>query len=233
MRLVMRLVMVLAVALFLAAPAAAEGGDAPAHGDPAAAHAGGHGGGHHEAIDPKKLGLQLLNFGVLLFFLVKFGGGAVNKGLAARHQQLKADLAAAADARAAAEAKLARQEARLGALEQEIAGLRSSIKAEAEVEKARLLALAEERAARVKHETTFLLDQQVREAEILLRREAAEAGLAAAEAVLRGAIGAADQQRLLDTFVGDMNRSGAARPTTVPPGSAPPPTTNETPGSLA
>ena len=100
------------------------------------------------SINGKKLALQLLNFGVLLFILIKFGGPAINKALAARHQQLKADLASAAAARAEAEARLAQQEKRLGALEQEIAAMRAGVKAEAEAEKARLIALAEERAKR-------------------------------------------------------------------------------------
>jgi F-type H+-transporting ATPase subunit b len=164
--------------------------------------------GEHEAptIDLKKFALQLVNFGVLVFILVKFGGGAINKALAARHQQLKADLAAAAELRAAALAQLAKQEARLGSLEQEIAGLRRGIKAEAEAEKARLIAAAEERVQRIKAETTFLVEQQVREAEVKLRRESADAALRVAEEILRRSIGGADQQRLVDTFIGDLEQ---------------------------
>ena len=161
------------------------------------------------SIDPKKLGLQLLNFGVLVFILVKFGGGGINKMLRSRHEQLKADLAAAAELRAAAEAKLARQEARLASLEHEIADMRRNLKAEAEAEKARLIAAAEERAARIKAETAFLIEQQVREADQRLRRESADAALKIAEEILRKSIGSADQQRLVETFVGDVERRPA------------------------
>lgn len=177
-----------------------------------------HGEAHGEhgegapAVNGGKLALQFLNFGVLVGILVFFGGKAVNKALRARHEQLKADLASAAELRAAAEAKLARQEARLGSLEAEIAELRRNLKAEAEVEKARLVAAAEERAARIKAETGFLIDQQVREADQRLRRESADAALKIAEDILRRAIGPADQRRLLDTFVGDVERGGAPSP---------------------
>ena len=176
--------------------------------------AGEHAAGGHEAggIDAGKLALQLLNFGILVFILVRFGGKAVNKALAARHQQLKADLASASEARAAAEAQLARQEARLASLEQEIAALRRAIRGEADAEKARLIAAAEERAARIKAETAFLLDQQVREAELRLRREAALAGLAAAERLLRQSIGAGDQQKLVDTFIGEVTAPAPRAP---------------------
>ena len=54
------------------------GGELPEHGAP--------------EIHGKSLALQLLNFAVLVFVLVKFGGPAIGKALAARHQQLKADL---------------------------------------------------------------------------------------------------------------------------------------------
>ena len=96
---------------------------------------------------------------------LQFGGPAINKALLARHTQLKAELASAAEARAAAEARLAEQEKRLAALEHEIAAIQAGIKQEAEVEKARLIATAEERAKRIQEETSFLLDQQVKEAE--------------------------------------------------------------------
>jgi F-type H+-transporting ATPase subunit b len=172
----------------------------------------GHGPEEAPSVDLKKLGLQLLNFGVLVFILVKFGGGAINKALGARHEQLKADLAAAAALRAAAEAKLITQEKRLDSLEQEIAAMRGAVKAEAESEKARLIAAAEERAARVKTETAFLIEQQVREADQRLRRESADAALKIAEEILRRSIGAADQQRLLDTFIGDVAVDEAAGP---------------------
>jgi F-type H+-transporting ATPase subunit b len=160
----------------------------------------------HEApkLDGKKLALQLVNFGTLLGILIWFGGPAIRKALQARHQQLKADLAAASAARAEAEARLAQQEARLAALEQEIAGIRRGVKAEAEAEKARLIAMAEERAKRIREETTFALSQQVKEAEERLRREVALAAIDLAEQMVRKSLGTADQQRMVDSFVADV-----------------------------
>ncbi len=171
-----------------------------------AEHPGGELPEGHEApaINGKKLALQLLNFGVLVFILVKFGGPAIGKALAARHQQLKADLAAAATARAEAEARLKQQEARLAALEQEIEGIRTGVKAEAEAEKARLIALAEERAKRIKEETSFVLEQQIKEAEARLRREVAQAAVDLAEQMVKKSLGPSDQQRLVDSFVADV-----------------------------
>lgn len=177
-------------------------------------------------IHTKSLALQILNFAVLVFILVKFGGPAINKALAARHQQLKADLAAAETARAEAEARLARQEARLAKLEQEIAEIQAGVKKEAEAEKARLIALAEERAKRIKEETSFALDQQVKEAEANLRREVALAAVQLAEQLVTKSLNASDQQRLVETFVTGVGGNGTApKPKGPPmaPTSAPPP----------
>lgn len=185
----------------------------------------GHGApGHGETphFDAKSLILQIVNFGVLLFILIKFGGPAVSKALAARHEQLKAELAAAAEAKAAAEARLAKQEQRLAKLEQEIAGIQAGIRQEAEVEKARLVALAEERARRIREETSFMVDQQVKEAQEQLRRDAAQAAVDLAEKLIRGSVDTRDQQRLIETFVGGI-ATGNGAPVTggTPPAATP------------
>jgi F-type H+-transporting ATPase subunit b len=189
----------LAATLVVAVPAFAR-----AEGEAAAEHAGGEA---EEApkLDLGKLGLQILNFAVLAGVIGWFGGKAINKALVARHDQLKADLVAASEARASAERRAAEQETRLVSLEGEIAGIRAGIMQEAEAEKQKLIAAAEERAKRIGEETKFLLDQQVKQAEASLRREVAEAAVKIAEQLVTRSFGAADQQRLVDTFVNDAS----------------------------
>ena len=185
--------------------AAHEASEAASH-ESATPEGEGHEGGEHAARieSPLRLLASLVNFAGLAFILVKFGGSAVKKGLASRHTQLKTDISQAAEAKAAAEARYKAQEARLAGLEQEIATLRAKMKAEAEAEKSRLLAAAEERAARVREETRFLLEQQTKEAAQVLRREAALAAVKVAEEILRRQVGGTDQQRLLDAFVKEV-----------------------------
>jgi len=213
----------------LALPAVAFTARAEAEPEPAAAHAdeqtvAGHGDGEeHEApeIDIKRLGFQVLNFALLVFVLVKFGGPAVSKALQARHNQIQSDLASAAEARAAAQGRFEQQEKRLAALENEIAAITAGIKQEAEAEKVRLIAAAEERARRIREESEFIIEQQVKQAEEDLRREVAAAAVALAEKIVRGQLSASDQQRLIDAFVGDIAANGA-RPAAPHPGSASP-----------
>ena len=189
----------------------------------AAAEGAEHEGEHHEAsIDAKRLAWQLLNFGVLVFILVKFGGPAVNKGLAARHEQIKSDLASAAEARAAAQARFEKQEKRLASLENEISAITASIKQEAEAEKVRLIAMAEERAKRIREESEFIIEQQVKQAQEDLRREVAGAAVALAEKIVRTQMQPGDQQRMVDAFVGDVATTNGARPGTPPGGAASP-----------
>jgi len=215
----------LTVACALALPVAAfaQENDRPVAGEGHEA-AEGEGHGEHEApsISAKTLGFQLLNFAVLVFLLVKFGGPAVSKALQARSQQIKTDLASAAELRAAAQARFEQQEKRLASLEQEIAAITASIKQEAEAEKARLIAMAEERARRIREESEFIIEQQVKQAEEDLRREVAAAAVALAEKIVRNQLGAADQQRLIDTFVGDIGNANGARPAAPHSGSASP-----------
>src|SRR4029077_7600451 len=167
--------------------------------------AGEHGAAHEApSLDVKKLAWQFLNFGILVFLLIKFGGPPVKTALQARHDQIKTDLASAAEARAAAQARFEQQEKRLAALEHEIADIARNIKQEAEAEKVRLIAIAEERAKRIREESEFIIEQQVKQAEEDLRREVALAAVALAEQIVRTQMGASDQQRLVDSFVGDV-----------------------------
>lgn len=199
-------VLSLACAVVLVAPAlaSAEGAEGEKVGAAVAAEQAPEGGEPAPKLHLKRLALQLVNFAVLAGLLGWFGGKAINKALLARHQQLKADLVAAAEARSSAELRAAEQGKRLASLEGEIAAMRAGIRQEAEDEKQRLIAAAEERAKRIGDETKFLLDQQVKEAEATLKREVAEAAVRIAEQLVTKSFNAGDQQRLVDTFVNDV-----------------------------
>ena len=180
-------------------------GVAPATGEPtsgrAAEHAASHGEhGEHAGVDAKTLALQLLNFGVLLFILIWFGGRALNKAFRGRHDQLKTEIESAANQRAQAEQRFREQDARLANLEQELAALRAAAKEEGMRERVRLLAGAEEKAKRIQDETRFQLDQQVKEAELRLRAEVASTAVKVADELLKRSVSADDERRLAQDF---------------------------------
>jgi len=159
--------------------------------------------------DANKFAFQMGNFAVLLFILIKFGGGALNKALAARHVQLKKDIEESALARQAAEKRLAEQEQRLVNLAAEVSRLRASIKEEADKEQARLLAVAEEKSARIQDDARFLMEQQVKEAERRFREEVASAAVRIAEEVVKRSVRPDDESRLAQSFVADLERPTA------------------------
>ena len=163
-------------------------------------------GGEHGAhgLDLKRLAFQVINFAIVLAIVGLFGGKAINKALAARHEQMKKDLDEANAARTAAQNRLVEQEARLANLETEVQRLLASIKEEASNEEARLLASAEERSRRIQAETRFLVDQQIKEAQISFRREVAESTARIAEVIVRRAVRPDDDARLNQTFVADL-----------------------------
>jgi len=137
----------------------------------------------------------------LLFILIRFGGRALNKSLRARHEQLKGDINEAARLRDEATQKFQAQDKRVADLEKEIAALRASIRQDAEREQVRLLEGAQERAKRIQDDMRFQLNQQVKEAEALLRAEVARASVRLAEELVRKSINTEDQRRLAQEFV--------------------------------
>jgi F-type H+-transporting ATPase subunit b len=197
-------------------------GEAGEHGSP---HGEGHGEGHeahdaghgeHAGFSAKTFALQLLNFGVLLFLLIRFGGRAMNKSLRARHEQLKSEISEAARLRDEATLKFQAQEQRVADLEKETAALRTSLRQDAEREHARLIEGSQERAKRIQEEMRLQLNQQVKEAELLLRAEVASASVKLAEELVRKSVNADDQRRLAREFVagfdGPSGPTGPERP---------------------
>jgi F-type H+-transporting ATPase subunit b len=193
------------------APIAAVEHGAP-HGEKHAKSGAEHGAEHgeHAGFSAKTFAFQLLNFGILLFLLIRFGGRAMNKSLRARHEQLKGDIGEATRLRDEAMQKFKTQEKRVSDLEKEIAALRASMRKDAEIEQARLLEGAQERSKRIQEEMRFQMDQQVKAAELLLRAEVASASVKLAEEMIRKAVNMDDERRLAQEFVAGFDRP--ARP---------------------
>jgi len=169
------------------------------HGEGDAEHLADH--GEHAGFSAKTFALQLFNFGVLLFILIWFGGRAMNKSLRARHEQLKGDINEAARLRDEAAQKFKAQDQRVADLEKEVAALRATLRQDAEREQVRLLESAQERAKKIQDDMRFQLNQQVKEAELLLRAEVATASVKLAEELVRKSMNTDDERRLAQEFV--------------------------------
>jgi F0F1-type ATP synthase membrane subunit b/b' len=183
-------------------PASPEPMVVPAHhaeAEPGVAHEAEH--GEHAAFSVKTFVLQLINFGVLLFLLIYFGGRELNKWLRARHEQLKGDINESTRLRDEAKQKFDAQERRVAELEKEIAALRESMRQDAAHEQARMLEAAQERGKQMQKEMRTQIDEQVKVAEAQLRAEVANASVKSAEELVRKAVNFDDERRLAREFV--------------------------------
>src|SRR5690606_29865617 len=95
-----------------------------------------------------------------------------------------------------AEAKHAEYTERLAHLDEELAKLRQEMIQAGEAERDRIIAEAETRAARMRRDAQFVIDQQMKQLKADLTREAIEAAVKAAGEVLSSQTSGADQERL-------------------------------------
>src|SRR5262249_1945033 len=150
------------------------------------------------------VGLSWLNFGVLLFILIRFGGPIISGMLRDRHSKIKKDLEEARTLREQAESRLKEYEARLLNTEQENADIMAGIRKEANAEAQRIVAAAQEAANRMRKDAEFAIAQEGRRLELELRREAAELAIGTARKLLTDKMTEADQKKLAENFVREM-----------------------------
>ncbi len=155
--------------------------------------------------------LMLLNFGLLLVILAKFGGPAARKMAETRSDQIKGALDEAAKLRNAAADKLAEYGSKLSAAEAEMKAMLDGMRADAEAERARIMAAAEAQAAAVKKDAELRIAAEIQRARVELAREVSLAATAAAATLLRDKATAADHTKLIDTFVKDVEQAATGR----------------------
>jgi F-type H+-transporting ATPase subunit b len=173
------------------ADVAAEGEHGGHHGHPTAA----------EALSHKELQGAILNFTILVIALVYFGGKKIRTALEARRDQVASELAEAKRLKEEAEAKHALYQKRLVSLDAELATIREEMIKAGEAERDRLVAEAEKKAASMRREAEFLVDQRMKQLKEDLSREAVAQAIAAAEKVLREKTTPEDQARLSKAFL--------------------------------
>ena len=175
--------------------------------------------GHHggplsleQVLHDPQLWVATLNFTLLVLLLVRFGKAPIHDFLVGRRKQMEQAINEAAEAKRAAEKKLAEYNERLAQLDTEMAKLRADLIAAGEEDKKRIVAEAEEVAVRTKRETESLVDQHAKQLLTDVRHEIVEAALAAAESLVRQKLAPADQERLADAYSQRIaSKTGGAR----------------------
>lgn len=136
-------------------------------------------------------------FGLLAFFIAK----PLRKGMAGRRQEIDNALAQAQTAREEAEAKFRDYDAKLSRAAEEIEEIYQGIRREGELEQEKILANARAAAEKIKSEAERTAAMEVEKARTALRREAADLAIHLANELLRGSVGVADHERLVNEYL--------------------------------
>ncbi len=165
---------------------------------------------------------QLINFCLLLFLFFKFGKPALDKYFAERRKNIAADLDEATRLKKEAEQTFAEYEAKLAELDQELATLRADVIKAGEVERDRIVEEAEGKAARLRRDNQFIIDQRGKQLRLDLRREAAESTIESARQSLKERLSADDHRRLAEEFLKELAGEPSSQSKSAVPGAQPP-----------
>jgi F-type H+-transporting ATPase subunit b len=166
-------------------------------------------GGHAEG-GSQFFGLALfaINFLLFVFVLRKYALPAVREALRKRRETITQALNEAKRAKEEAETLRREYEKKLAGLAAEQEQLRKQALEIAEREKGRILEEAKKMAERVRLEARQIAQREVEEARRLLRKEVAERATQIATELVRAHFSAADQSRLVQDLVQEVNKHG-------------------------
>lgn len=143
----------------------------------------------------------LVLVGLLTWVIRKKG----NPALAARRAEVEKELAEAQRLRAEAEKRHLETATRLEKLDEEMVQIRGEMIKAGEVERDRIVEQAEEKAARMRKDTAFLIEQQVKQLRKELTHQAASAAVVAAQELLQQRTTDADQDQLAEAYLNRLD----------------------------
>ncbi len=144
---------------------------------------------------------NLINFGIVVLLLFRFGGTPLRDGLIKRKKAIMQDIEAAATLRDEAEARLKKYQKQLSNIEQRRTELEDDYRAQFAAEKKRILDEAEEKRARMRKDAAFRVAQELRQAEADLLSEAIDGAIRAAEELVKQRVQQGDLDRLADEYL--------------------------------
>jgi F-type H+-transporting ATPase subunit b len=152
-----------------------------------------------------------VNFVILVSVFVYLFKDKVAAALKQRKASVEQALTEAARLKAEAEAKHKEYTERLAQLDQELASIKREMVAAGVKERDRIVAEAEHKAARMRREAEFIIEQYVKQLRSELSRETAEAAAQAAEALLLSSTTSHDQQRIAQDYLSALSAKIAER----------------------
>ena len=147
----------------------------------------------------------VLNFLVLVGLIIWVIRKKGNPILAARRAEVEKELAEAQRLRAEAEQRHRGTATRLEKLDQEMLQIRGDMIKAGEAERDRIVAQAEEKAARLRKDTAFLIEQQIKQLRKELTQQAASAAIIAAQELLQERTTDADRDQLAEAYLNRLD----------------------------
>jgi F-type H+-transporting ATPase subunit b len=154
----------------------------------------------------KSILIQAINFGLLLFILIKLLYKPLMTKMQERTEAIRSSLEEAKSARAEAERERAEHAAKLQAAYAEAQAIRASALKEAAEEQRRLVEAARAEAARLVETARSELAQDVRRARQDLRQEVADLATTVAERLIRKSLRDEDHRRIIEDAIGRVDR---------------------------
>lgn len=158
-----------------------------------------------------------INLAVVIYVLFRFGKGPITEALHKRKKTIMQDIDAANEMRVDAEKRLKDYQKRLNKIEDRRKEVKDEAAAQWQLERKRILAEAEEKAMRLRKDAEFRVDQELKQAQSDLLREAVDGAVVAAEKLIKDRIQSADQERLANDYLAGIgaalksNDAGKAR----------------------
>ncbi|MBT8454291.1 MAG: hypothetical protein KJO40_20175 [Deltaproteobacteria bacterium] len=147
----------------------------------------------------------LVNFGALLLLIAWVIRKKGNPALAARRDEVEKELAEAQRLRAEAQQRHMETATRLERLDREMLQIRGDMIKAGEAERDRIVSQAEEKAARMRKDTAFLIEQQVKQLRKELTQQAATAAVVAAQDLLQQRTTDSDQDQLAEAYLARLD----------------------------
>jgi F-type H+-transporting ATPase subunit b len=155
---------------------------------------------------PPPFGYAIVNFVIFLGLMSRILGKPLQQMVRDRHDRIRTDLDEARKLREGAQAMLAEYQKKVENVDAEVATLLDQIRKEAEAEKARIIAAAEDQAQRLKADAEKQIGAEIERARLELKRGVTEAAIAAAEQILQKQIGADDQRKMAERYVANLDQ---------------------------
>ncbi|MBK7584378.1 MAG: ATP synthase F0 subunit B [Myxococcales bacterium] len=154
---------------------------------------------------------MLLNAGILFFVVIRVARRPVADALKKRKASIMHGMDDAARMKSDASDRLAEYEDKLEHLDEEIERVKREMREAGQAERARILAEAKERRARMERDARLLIEQELAAARQALVREAVEGAVKSATERISKEIAAADHQRVADEYLAELDQAFVTR----------------------